>query len=144
MQHEVDIDYDLENSPLQIKTDSLIGTDEKVYVSFNSAGGDQAGGVRLHLTSPPRYALVWCHRYTSLLIPTSLPTETDKIWTITLSRSTAGIRLTIQCNNKEVLDVELSSTFCDDTYWSSYWSKDVKKIRFTSSDTASDSYRPGK
>ena len=144
MQHEVDMDYDLENSPLHLKTDSLVvvGSDEEVYVSFNTAGGEQAGGVRLYFTSPPRYALVWCHRYTSLF-PTALPSETDKIWTITLSRA-AVIRVTIQCNDKEVLDVVLSGTTCDDTYWNNYWSKEVKKIRFTSSDTASDYYRPGK
>ena len=145
MQHEVDINYDLENFPLQIKTDSLVvvGSNDEVYVSFNTAGGEQAGGVTLYFTSPPRYALVWCQRYPSHF-PTALPTETDKIWTITLSRSTAGIRVTIQCNDNEVLDVVLSSTLCDDTYWNNYWSKEVKKIRFTSSDTASDYYRPGK
>ena len=75
--------------------------------------------------------------------PTSLPTETDKVWTITLSK-TSDIRLIIHCNNKEVLNVVLSDTICGESDWIDWWSKDMEKIYFDFLDTASDYYRQGK
>ena len=58
-----------------------------------------------------------------------------------LSRS-SGIKLTISCNGKEVLNLELSDTTCTDSRITN-WSRDVDMIEFRSSDTASDYYRPG-
>ena len=137
------INYDLENSPLQIKTDRVVGSDEEVIVFFYTAGGDSAGGVWLFFTSPPQYYLDSCS--TSLTnFPTDLPTETDKILTLTLTRTSGTVRVSIHCNNKEVLNVELSDTICSDSRWSTYWSRDVEKIRFPSLETTSDYYRPGK
>ena len=37
----------------------------------------------------------------------------------------------------------LSDTTCGHSHWSSKWRKDVEKIKFSSSDTASDYYRTG-
>ena len=141
------INYDLENSPLQIKTNSvpgsLVGSDELVRVYFSTAGGDPAGGVYLYFTSPPQYYLEYCSRSTTNF-PTSLPTETDKIWTITLTRTSGTVSVIIHWNNKEVLNVALSSTTCSDSRWSTTWSREVEKIMFHYYDTASDHYRPGK
>ena len=140
---EVKINYDLENSPLQIWTNSEIGRNEVVKVWFFNAQGFSAGGLVLSFTSPPQYWLGYCN--TSLTdFPTTLPSETDKVWTITLTRSSGTPSLVIHCNNKEVLNVMLSDSTCDISYWDSYWSKDVEKIKFLSHDTASDYYRPGK
>ena len=136
------INYDLENSPLQIRTYSVVGSDEKVQLRFYTAGNDNAGGVELRLTSPPQYWLNWCSTsWTNF--PTALPTETDKIWTIILSR-TSDVRLTIYCNNKEVLNVLMSAATCSDNDWSEMWSRDVGKIWSSYEDKASDFYRPGK
>ena len=139
------INYDLENSPLQIRTDSVLGSDEEVKVYFYTAGGDLAGGVVLYFTSPPQYWLSRCSTSRTNL-PTALPTETDKIWTVTLTRTSGTLRVSLHCNNKEVLNVVLSDTICSSSNykWSSYWSWDVEKIKFSSSGTASDYYRPGK
>ena len=49
------IKYDLENSPLQIKTDSDVGSDEVVKLLFSDAGEDNAGGLLLSFSSPPQY-----------------------------------------------------------------------------------------
>ena len=145
VQRGVKINHDLENSPLQIKTDSVVGSDEKVIVYFYTVEGDTAGGIALYFKSPSQYFLPWCSASWTTF-PTSLPTEKDKIWTITLNKI-SGIRLIIHCNSKEVLNVVLSDTICGYRDWSSYWSRDVGKIKFTSTDTpdtASDYYRPGK
>ena len=146
VKRDVDINHDLENSPLQIRTDSPVGSHEEAVSKFYTAGGRYIGGVYLTFTSrasPPQYYLDWC-KSSWTNFPTALPSETDKIWTVTLSK-TSGIRLTINCNNKEVLKVVMSDTTCSYKAWSDMWSSDVEKIKFPSGrDTASDYYRPGK
>ena len=135
------INYDLENSPLQIKTDSVVGSDEVVRVWFSTAQDDYTGDVSL--TSPPQYYLDFCST-SNTNFPTVLPTETNKVWTFTLSRVSGEIRVVITCNTVEVLNVVLSSTTCSDSRWSFLWNRDVVKIDFASYDTASDYYRAGK
>ena len=133
------IDADLENSSLEIKTDSVFGSDERVSVWFyNSDYKSTAGGVILHFTSTPQYELWYCTSKTNF--STALPTGTNKVWRISLIR-TSGIRLVIHCNDVEVLNLLLSDTTCSSSYWNGYWSRDVEKIIFRSSDTASDFYR---
>ena len=134
------INFDLENSPLQIKTDSVVGSKEEMQVLFYS-GFSGAGDVDLRFSSPPQYRLYYCdNSWTNF--PTDLPSETEKVWTITNSRVSGEIRVVIHCNDKEVLNVVLSDTTCSYSRWSERWSRDVDMIRFF--DTASDYYRPGK
>ena len=114
-----------------------------MVVRFYS-GYSLAGGVSLFFSSPPQYRLNYCMTsYNNF--PTDLPSETDKVWTITKSKVSEEIRVIIHCNDKEVLNVVLSDTTCSDSSWRDFWSRDVEKIRFHSSyDTASDYYRAGK
>ncbi|KAL5251349.1 hypothetical protein ACHWQZ_G016894 [Mnemiopsis leidyi] len=140
VQRDVYIDHDLENSPLQIKTNSEVGSNEKVWLRFYTAQQDYAGGITLYFSSSPQYHLNYCSTsYTNF--PTELPSETDKVWTITLTRSSGKKGVVIHCNDKEVLNVVLSNTTCSDSRWSTYWSRDVEKIQFYIFDTASDFYR---
>ena len=143
VQRDVMINYDLENSPLQIRTDSVVGSYEKVHVNFFNAQESTITGVQLLFSNPPQYYLGYCSN-TMISFPTALPPETDKIWMITLVR-TSDIRLMIHCNDKEVLNVVISDTTCSYSSWSYLWSKDFEKMKFLSSgDTASDYYRAGK
>ena len=113
-------------------------------VWFYTVGEDSAGGLSLRFRSPPKYWLLACSS-SNTDFPTALPTETDKIWTITLTGTSGTVRVIIHCNNKEVLNVVVSDTTCGQSIWSTRWSKDVEKIYFSSCcDTASDYYRPGK
>ena len=134
------INYDLENSPLQIKTDRPLGSDEGVKVWFSNAGGDYAGGVIF--TFPSMYQLVSCSS-SRTDFPNGLPTERDKIWTISLTRASGTVRVIIHCNNFEVLNVVLSDTTCGYSRWSEMWSRNVEKIFFPSYDKASEFYRSG-
>jgi hypothetical protein len=137
----VKINYDLESTPLELKTDSELGSGEKVFVEFYTAGDDVAGEVILTFSSKVEYFLSWCS-YRSPL-PTQPPSTTDKVWRITLSR-TSGTRVMIHCNDVEVLNVILSRTTCPGSSgWKTIWTHDVEKINFDSRDTASDHYRPG-
>ena len=141
MQRLVRIEWDLELTPLVIRTNSVLGsyTYDQVAVYFYSAEGESAGGVSLHFTSTLQYWLSWCKSWTNF--PVTPPSATDKVWQITLTR-TAGVRLVIHCNDVEVLNTLLSEATCSYSWWSTTWNKDVTKIMFDSSDTASDYYRP--
>ena len=106
---------------------------------FYTDQGDEAGGMNIYLRSPPQYFIHYCIDETNF--PAAFPTETDKVWKITLSR-VSGIRLVIHCNNVEVLDMVLSDSTCVDHShaWNTYWSMNMKKIYFYWDDTASDFY----
>ena len=134
------IDHDLENSPLQIKTDTEIKSDETVEVWFFTNDNTDVGGVQFYFTSPPQYSIVHCTK--SLTdFPVDLPSASTKDWTIVLTR-TSGIKLKVYCNDVEVLDVVISDSICGNGVYTR-WNGDVDKIMFHR-DTASDYYRPGK
>ena len=134
-------EIDLETIPLEIKTDSTIGSGDKVYVYFYTSGRDYVGHVGISFSSTPQYDIGNCRTWTFFQV--SLPTEVEKVWRITLNRN-SGIRLLIHCNNVEVLNFLMSDSTCSDSSWSTHWSRTVGKIWFHNDyDTASDYYRAG-
>ena len=133
-------DYDLENTPLEIKTDSEVGSNEQMVVFFFTAQGSYAGGVGIYFRSKVQYFLGRCSTYEAKF-PTTLPSTKEKVFRMTLIR-TSGVRIKIHCNDEEIVNVLISGTTCTDSDWSTYWSREVKKILFYSDDTASDGYRP--
>ncbi|XP_063675489.1 uncharacterized protein LOC134812180 [Bolinopsis microptera] len=138
VKRDVEIEWDLESTPLEIRTDSVLGSDDQVYVHFYSASGIYAGAVRLEFTSTPQYWLRYCS--SSLAnFPVKLLSTADKVWRFTLTR-TAGVRLVIHCNDEEVVNTVLSESTCGDSAWAWTWTRDVGKIKFWSGDTASDYY----
>ena len=145
VQRDVMINFDLENSPLQITTKNEVGSDEVVTVWFYTAGGERAGGFYFYFKSSPLYWLGRCSTsWTSF--PTELPPDAaaEKVWTVTLLRISGSRRVVINCDQKEVLNVVLSETTCSKDY-QGIWNRDVEMIIFLSSlDTASDYYRRGK
>ena len=141
MQRGVFIEWDVESTPLEIRTNSVLGSDDRVYVTFFSAGGEYAGDVQFYFASTLQYWLGWCTQsWTNL--PVTAPSANDKVWRITLTK-TAGVRVVIHCNEVEVLNTLISEATCSDSRWSTYWNNDVTKIKFESSDTASDGYKSG-
>ena len=144
MQHYITLD--LENTPLEIKTNSTLGSKDRVWLWFCTTQREDVGGVEIYFTSTPQYYLPYCN-YSKTNFPSNLPSEVDKIWRITLDK-TAGIRLKIDCNGVEVVNILMSDDTCRDSdwreYWRDYWSRDVEKMYFSVSDTASDYYRAGK
>ena len=122
---------------------------ETVSADFYTAGGEFAGSVMLvaftknGVQNPEKYLLLQCST-SSNTFPTAPPSEINKVWTIALTRLSGDIRLVVQCNDIEVLNVVLSDTTCKSSDWRTYWSRDVEQISFGDSDDASDYYRPGK
>ena len=142
VQRSVLLPLDLENTPLEIRTNSTLGSGDKVVVWFYPTQGEYVGGVEIFFSSTPKYKLEDCSSYRTNF-PSNLPSEVDKIWRITLDK-TAEIRLKIHCNGVEVVNILISDNTCSDSDWRKYWSRDVENIYFpTNGDTASDYYRVG-
>ena len=132
----------MESLPLHIKTDSEAGSDEAVVVLFFNHQEKDAGGFRLFFTTPPQYRFEYC-TISRIDLPTDLPTEADKIWTMIVQRESDTTRMVVNCNGKEILNVVFSGTVCDDGTWSNKWTRKAEKIKFIGSrtDTASDFFR---
>ena len=140
VERDVMIDFNLEEYSLNITTDSTLGSMDKVRVYLYTSQGDWLGGLVLYFYSTPVYVIGACSKVTSNF-PTNLPSDNDKVWRITLTR-TSGIRLVVHCNEVEVLNTLISDSTCGKSDWSTYWSREVAKIKFDSPDTASDYYQP--
>ena len=138
VQGGVNIDFSLEQYSLDIKTDSTLGSNDRVYVVFYTSQGDYAGGLCLWFSSP-QYFIARCS-WDYIDFPTDLPTATEKVWRVTLTK-TSGIRLVVHCNGVEVLNILMSDSTCGQSDWSTYWSRSIAKIKFDHQDTASDYYR---
>lgn len=138
-QHGEYIDFDLEATPLQIKTDSAVGSEDQVVVFFFSSHGGRAGGILLYFGPTLQYYIWHCQQgiYSNFLAP--LPTATEKEWRVTVTR-TSSVRVVIQCQDVEVANVVLSDSTCSEEDWRETWSNDVEKIFFTDTDTATDLY----
>ena len=145
MQLGVKIDFDLENSLLHVKTDSEVGSDEESWVMFHDDQEDLIGGIYLYFTSTPQYYIGYCSS-SNVDIP-NIPSETEKVWTITFKRTSDVVTLLLHCNEVEVFNVVISDSICKSNYAATHWSrKPASKISFLSSsetDTASDYYKQG-
>ena len=133
------IGRDLENFPFYIKTNSVEGSDEELKFFFYDAHGSGAGGIEIVFTFPPQYHIRTCDPPGRTDFPVTLPSERDKVWKLSLSR-TSVVRLVVLCNDQEVLNLEISRSTCAYRYWKSDWSRIVEKVKFPSSDSASDFY----
>ena len=138
------IPYDLEATPLQIKTDSILGSDDYLtlclYTADNTDIADyrSLGYFRIKFRDIIYIDIFPCG-YNVPLIATP-PPEINKIWTITKTSTS----ISIGCNGVQVLDFHFSDSqeaSCDPN-----WSQAVAKIVFWvgnqgDDDNASDGYR---
>ena len=139
VQRDALIDLNMEEYSLNIKTDNTLASDDVVYVELFTSQGDYAGELHLFFSSTPQYYIGACST-ADTNFPTNLPPANDKVLRVTLTR-TSGIRLVVHCNEVEVLNILMSDSTCGASSWSTFWSREVAKIKFYSSDTASDYYQ---
>jgi len=146
------IDFDMENTPLALKTDSVINSGDAVTITFNrqvSATYEMIGVLNIKFEDKLTYNLANCDpfgTYHDFDSNPPQPSGADKnlLWRITVDR-TSGVRIIIHCNNKEVANVPIgvSGTRCTaSTTNQQQWGKQINKIEFDPGDTASDYYRP--
>ena len=140
VERDVKIPFNMDTTSLQIKTDSLAGSENAVNVQFFTAEKEYIGSVYLDFFSPPEYAVGGCMNNRYHPLPTNLiPSEVTKVWQI---NKLPGLRITVQCNGLTVVDFTLTDETCDDHDWSIMWNKQIKQIDFPARwDDASDEYR---
>ena len=125
------IDYDIETYPLQIMTDSVVGSEDLVWVQFYTDDGSDSVGIDVKFTDPPQYDIGYCTGW----ITFTVPEEQVRTWPITKTATS----LIFACNGVEIYNYLFSES--TDNQCLPQWSKDAAKIYFTSSDTASEEYR---
>ena len=131
----LEIPHDLENKPIEVKTNTADG---KLALYFKNSIGSSAGGFFINV-KVSQYSLNICTS-TYKNFPLAVPSEQSKIWRIVKQ---PGPRLVVHCNDKLVLDFKFSSSECTDTSWNKNWNRNVAKVQFSEGplDTASESYR---
>ena len=107
MKYQTLIDFDIDKYPLQLKTDSAIGSGDAIdvifYVSTETNVGDwtNVGNVWIKFTDPMTYRVLHC--LTELTtFNVAVPEDVNKIWEIV--KTTADLR--IICNSVEVANIE--------------------------------------
>ena len=114
------IKHDLDASPFLIKTDSSIRAGTTLIVWFYRLYSDvSTGGIQVEMSSPGFIKIFKC-RNALINFGTELPNDDIKIWKIT---KTQDLRLIIHCNELEMLNVQLSETFCANfkINWQKFW-----------------------
>ena len=136
------IEYDLENSPIRIKTDSPIGSGNTVFFQTFSFNSLQIGRISIQLATVPKYQITFCHN-SKKEFPVSIPASDNekRVWKIT--KLSQPVRIIIHCDNTEILNLQLSESICSNhkANWMNFWGKEIKRIKFIS-DSASDFFSP--
>eukprot|EP00116_Pleurobrachia_bachei_P004428 sb/3464690/ len=134
-QYDVKIPWDLEGTPLQIKTDSTQGSGEIIFVQMYNKDSNGIGYVIVYfLSTATQYYIRYCTGGSSYIdLPTQPPVDVDKIWTIAKTETA----LIITCNDVEVLNY-LFTDSSDSRCFPTLGGDVVEQIKFNSGDTASD------
>ena len=134
------VEFDLESTPLQVFTNSEIGSGDLMWVQFfdaNESSG-KGGGITLYFDSQPKYDLGYCVARVDVPV-NKLGTDKNRIWTIKKENT----RMKLVCNGVEIFDIETQTSTKSECR--TRWSFDCAKMRFASThagtDTASDFYR---
>jgi len=136
VEHDVSLPHSLEKEPLQIKTNSAVGSGESLNVWLqNSEKGYATGGLQVNFKARPEYSIHNCHNFMRPF-PSPLPADINKVWTLT----EIGNEITVTCNDEVLVTLVLSDETCDEfPNWANYWGWPTDKIYFHPTyDTASD------
>jgi hypothetical protein len=129
----VKLDADIQQKKLQIKTSAAKekGNNYKeINLYFYGDGWLMAGGLIVKFSSPMTYWISYC-KGEYFAFPTAPLTDQNKVWSILRTKSV----LTVKCNGVVVLEYDTS--VCDQNKWG----REIKKIKFYTSDKASEEYR---
>eukprot|EP00116_Pleurobrachia_bachei_P013027 sb/3473289/ len=103
IERDVLIPWDLEETPLQIKTNSTLGSGDMFRVQMHDKNGNKFSTVYLIFRDKTAYHLPPCTgKWIDL--PVQPPVEVEKIWTIAKTES----GLIIMCNSFELLNFQFA------------------------------------
>ena len=107
MKHHTFIDFDFDKYPIQLKTDSEIGSGEAIDIVFYTStetsvkNWENVGYIWIIFRDPMEYNVYPCTNGWDTF-DVAIPEETNKIWEIV--KTTSDLR--IICNNVEVAKIE--------------------------------------
>ena len=121
VEDNVDFDFEVQKTPLEIKTNAEPGSDKMLRVWFETADGIYAGGVRISFNPTPQYFLPTCMSLSEFVeFPVEIPSTTYKVWRVTVNRTKKDVQIVLHCNGQLVLNVQLSDV-CTYTTWRKNW-----------------------
>merc|ERR1712003_45808 len=128
------IEFDWEETPLEIRTTSSPGSGDQIRVRFLTEDRNQAGNLKIKFDNPPSYFIPGCmNSKKEFELPSS--EDGEYIWRVTK----ADGRIIVHCNGEEVINVSYADSAkvaCREM-----WSEDTEAIEFMEEDNASDGYR---
>ena len=137
------IQFDINSTPLQIYTDSEIGSGDVMWVQFMGSGNTV--GISVILDSTPNYRIGYCINKPTEIQKNRLGENKNRIWTI----EQHGTRWQLFCNGVKIFDYDTQTSNDEDCR--DRWSSDFTTMRFRQKtnytgrmgdkDTASDLYR---
>lgn len=147
VERNVKIEFNLEKSPLYIKTVNIM-TSDSLTVKFFDDKNEEAGGVDISVGAAPQYSLSYCNKgyndfEDSSILSGLITGGNDVIWTITKTPGQGGKahRIEIKLNENSIANYNFDiSDDCDHDDRNN-WNREVKKILFSDWETASDFYK---
>ena len=106
----------------------MVGSKDLIWVQFISLPKSSEPGIRISFGEPVKYGIGHCILNAPFTMPDS---SVDKVWTFIKQDSS----LQLLCNGEEIFDLNYKehSDSCKMN-----WLPDMARVRFSSSDTASD------
>ena len=135
------VEFDADTFSLQIKTDADHGSYKNTELRLKTADDEDAGAIFLNFADTLTYRFENCMGSGYDLW--DAPAGAEKIWELTITTS-PDVRIKITCNGEVLANSGINDQNCPLTNWADTWGKEVKKIIFLDSDSASVFYRPGK
>ena len=133
-----DIDFDINSTPLQLYTDSEIGSGDVMWVLFTQTSSVKQAGISVIFDSDPDYHIGICVSVRTNIPKNKLGDDKNRIWTI----EKHDTKLKLLCNGVEIFNHDTQTS--DVERCESRWSRDYDSFRFNDDeikDTASDLYR---
>ena len=120
---------------ITVTTDSTVGSNDHLVTQFYDNDGNYAGGVLIFFLTRIKYQIGKC-TYATYFTVSPAP---QKTWTITYN--TTELRLVVQCNGVQELNLLLSNnSVCARSGWRPFWERKPTQMQFFSTDNASDSF----
>ena len=132
-----EINFDIRSTPLQIHTDSEIGSGDLIWAQFVDADGN-GRGISVYFNPSLRYEIGYCVENIEISLE-KLGIDKNRIWTIELENT----RIKLYCNGMQIFDYDPQQS--TDEKCRQQWSLESSILKFGQNteemDTASDFYR---
>ena len=143
VEREVFIPLNLDTLALEVKTDSLVGSNDLLSVMLysNASRESKLGQIAIKFEKTVKYFDSGCSNSWKDL-PNFLPTTRENIWRFTFTRSFDESRIQHYHNGKRKLIPLMDKIACDHKGKTKpFWNRIVTHIAFSLKDTASDYFR---